>query len=911
MAKTKKTSPGEAAAPARRRGTKALDLQPVAWVKVPSPQGVKPGAPVEVVGEDPIATDTLDTVRCGLRTFILEDGDRRWVAERLLDEQRPRDNPYRIALTPVAPAIVRAKAERSNRIIKSGQQPGAQTVIYVHGIGNKPEQSVLRCQWDTALFGAEMGDRTRMAYWVNRMRYLRPVHAVCGQPDRTVTEDDEATTARILALADPGAPQDAEAREKEAVARTIAALAGTDAAAQASLEAIHARMAATAEAQPTERPPGRAGGVSARVIPLPEPARRLLAHVLTGALLPDVRDFLFDDRARERMVEAVLERMRGGGEPFVVIGHSLGSVIAYEALRRQPEAKVPLFLTLGSPLGLQEIQDHFTRDGGPLAVPECVGRWVNVADRLDPVAADARLANDFAANGKGVAVQDESAWWVNPDSPRHPHSATGYLMSAEARDALRDVVGNAFSQAVSESVVMRDVAAALERSDAQSEHDVLIQLVEERGDGVPRRLDDIAEQLEQKLRELAARLRPKGEPRFTPPDRMRRFVQARLIRTEIEALRTLSQELGVKQVWTNARKRALLNFSCATVQARTAQLGYAASGRGIGWAVLDSGINAGHPHFLHPGGDGKRNVVQAQWDCTQHGKPRQMQDRASKPGNIDENGHGTHVAAIIAGRADKVRLRGEEVSLTGIAPEASLYGFRVLDERGEGDDASIIKALDHIAAINEDASALVIHGINLSLGANFDPRIFGCGHTPLCQELRRLWRQGVLVCIAAGNEGYAELRAAGGTIGANMDLSIGDPANLEEAIAVGSVHKINPHTYGVSYFSSRGPTADGRRKPDLVAPGEKILSARHGAALGWKPGDAVTAADHYVEMSGTSMAAPHVSGVLAGFLSVRREFIGEPDRVKRILLDACTCLGREPNMQGAGLVNMVKMLVAT
>ena len=90
MAKTKKTSPGEAAAPARRRGTKALDLQPVAWVKVPSPQGVTPGAPVEVVGEDPIATDTLDTVRCGLRTFILEDGDRRWVAERLLDEQLRR-----------------------------------------------------------------------------------------------------------------------------------------------------------------------------------------------------------------------------------------------------------------------------------------------------------------------------------------------------------------------------------------------------------------------------------------------------------------------------------------------------------------------------------------------------------------------------------------------------------------------------------------------------------------------------------------------------------------------------------------------------------------------------------------------------------------------------------------------------
>ena len=67
-------------------------------------------------------------------------------------------------------------------------------------------------------------------------------------------------------------------------------------------------------------------------------------------------------------------------------------------------------------------------------------------------------------------------------------------------------------------------------------------------------------------------------------------------------------------------------------------------------------------------------------------------------------------------------------------------------------------------------------------------------------------------------------KALDGDIDANMDLSIGDPANLDEAIAVGSVNKTNPHTYGISYFSSRGPTADGRQKPDLVAPGERILS---------------------------------------------------------------------------------------
>jgi subtilisin family serine protease len=167
-----------------------------------------------------------------------------------------------------------------------------------------------------------------------------------------------------------------------------------------------------------------------------------------------------------------------------------------------------------------------------------------------------------------------------------------------------------------------------------------------------------------------------------------------------------------------------------------------------------------------------------------------------------------------------------------------------------------------------------------------------------------LWRQGVLVVIAAGNEGFVVLRTLEGDIDANIDLSIGDPANLHDAIAVGSVHKENPHTYGVSYFSSRGPTADGRQKPDVVAPGERILSCRHRM-----PKTPSGVEDEYVEMSGTSMAAPHVSGALAAFLSVRREFIGDPDRVKDHLLKNCTDLGRDRFQQGAGLPNLVKMLV--
>jgi subtilisin family serine protease len=268
------------------------------------------------------------------------------------------------------------------------------------------------------------------------------------------------------------------------------------------------------------------------------------------------------------------------------------------------------------------------------------------------------------------------------------------------------------------------------------------------------------------------------------------------------------------------------------------------------------------------------------------------------------------VAGIIAGAFKFPPQHRGLASLSAIAPQAKLHIYKVLDDEGQGDDAWIIKAIDHIASINEKAGGPEIAGVNLSLGGEFEQGVFGCGHTPLCDELRRLWRQGVVVVLAAGNEGFRRLMSSEGEFGANMASSIGDPANLEEAIAVGAVHKEKPHTYGVSHFSSRGPTADGRSKPDCVAPGEQILSCRHDPRKP-KAGEALKTSDLYYKLDGTSMAAPHVSGLIACFLSLRREFIGQPDNVKRILLDNCTDLGRDRAMQGAGMPNLIKMLVQT
>ena len=247
--------------------------------------------------------------------------------------------------------------------------------------------------------------------------------------------------------------------------------------------------------------------------------------------------------------------------------------------------------------------------------------------------------------------------------------------------------------------------------------------------------------------------------------------------------------------------------------------------------------------------------------------------------------------------------------MLGIASKTRLIVYKVLDDQGRGEDASIIKAIDHIFRTNQAYPGLKIHGVNLSLGGPFDPSVYGCGHSPLCKELRDLWRQGVVVCVAAGNEGVVKITSGGEQRDLYTPLSIGDPANLDDCIAVGSVNADKPHLFGISHFSSRGPTADGRVKPDVVAPGERILSCNSDFAVGKRRPNGKERL--YREDSGTSMACPHVSGLIAAFLSVRREYIGRPDDVKRILMENCNDLGRERYHQGAGIPNLMKMLMNT
>jgi subtilisin family serine protease len=171
---------------------------------------------------------------------------------------------------------------------------------------------------------------------------------------------------------------------------------------------------------------------------------------------------------------------------------------------------------------------------------------------------------------------------------------------------------------------------------------------------------------------------------------------------------------------------------------------------------------------------------------------------------------------------------------------------------------------------------------------------FACGWTPVCEEAERVVAAGVVVVAAAGNLGYHRYMTEQGAEDGYRSISITDPGNAEAVLTVGATHSHRPHTYGTSYFSSRGPTGDGRLKPDLLAPGEKIEGPIPGGGKR--------------RLDGTSMAAPHVSGAAALLMARHRELAGQPARVKDVLCKSATDLGREPYFQGHGLVDVLRAL---
>ncbi|MFO1076153.1 MAG: S8 family peptidase [Planctomycetota bacterium] len=758
----------------------------------------------------------------------------------------------------------RVRTKRGSGSTGSGMAAGdSGRLIFVHGIGAQEPAPRLKLLWDVALFGADTGEQSRMAYWAD---ILHPASATAGTTAQGLREEDGIDLQRALE--------------------------------QRGLSLDHEEVAALVNGLLNRFDLGRPVGPRARILPLPRFLRRPLARAFLEVLVADTAAYFFRPTLRKRIRQRLADALPADDTPITLVSHSQGTIIALEVLAERAKTRpvsVREWVTLGSPLGIREVQDFLSCE---LRVPEGVAKWTNFADPLDPVAFDKRLGNDFEPFGfvEDHLIVNERTKWLNP------HSSLGYLSNATVRKV---VAASVRRDAMAQFVVARDVARLL--GEVQERLPVLIEVLEP---GYPALGEDAARRQAIERREMrdtgglslagrvaaaAARLEAivaansgEGAVEQACVDELRRFVAARLTASEILEVTDRHAELRVYRVWKNSVKRKLVSRSVRVVQADAAWASYAAMGDGIEWAVLDTGVRSDHPHFAD-------HVVAAVWDCTRKGRPVRLDVDGAVTTDVD--GHGTHVAGIIAGQH---QIPGGRL-MRGMAPRARLHVYKVLDDQGRGEDAWIIKALDHVAALNDDNSKVAIHGLNLSLGGPFDSTVYGCGFSPVCMELRRLWRDGTLVVVACGNEGKVEVETGDGEVELNSPMSIGDPANLEDCIAVGSVHADKPHLYGISSFSSRGPTADGRLKPDVVAPGERIESCN--AGFSHKAGKL------YREESGTSMAAPHVSGLLAAFLSVRREFVGRPDEVKELLLRTCTDLARDRYHQGRGIPNLMKMLL--
>ena len=272
--------------------------------------------------------------------------------------------------------------------------------------------------------------------------------------------------------------------------------------------------------------------------------------------------------------------------------------------------------------------------------------------------------------------------------------------------------------------------------------------------------------------------------------------------------------------------------------------GQGVTGEGITVAVVDTGL-ANHPGVEKDLNGNNRIVAWIDFVEDKH-NPK------------DRNGHGTHVAGIIANSNI-----GKDGEWNGVAPGVNLAGVRVLDDNGQGSYASVIEGLQWVL---ENKDAYNIRIVNLSLVAIAMSPYWA---DPLNEAVTQLWANGIVVVVAAGNGGPGA-------------MSVGVPGNNPYVITVGAfTDNYTPNDWSDDYiapFSAAGPTLDGFVKPDLVAPGAHIVSSmKDNTTLAQTYPDNVLP-KKYFSMAGTSQATAVASGVAALMLAQNPDLT--PDQVK-------------------------------
>jgi subtilisin family serine protease len=300
----------------------------------------------------------------------------------------------------------------------------------------------------------------------------------------------------------------------------------------------------------------------------------------------------------------------------------------------------------------------------------------------------------------------------------------------------------------------------------------------------------------------------------------------------------------VKRVHLDTPVQALTEPNIEAVGAVRTWNTLGSRGAGVTVAIIDTGIDYRHPAL--------RNV-HGGWDFV---------NNDADP--MDDHGHGTHVAGIVAGNLD---------DFTGVAPDATLVAYKVLDANGSGLSSVIIAAIERALDPNQDGD-LSDHAsvANLSLGGRGNP------DDAASLAVDNAVAAGMVVCVSAGNNGAYH--------------TVGSPGTARDAITVGAVDNSDR----IATFSSKGPSAKiVSIKPDVVAPGVSIRSSYLNGG--------------YATLSGTSMAAPHVAGAAALLRAIHPDW--SPADVKAALMLYAKPLPEEQMAQGAGRIDIARSAEGT
>ena len=319
----------------------------------------------------------------------------------------------------------------------------------------------------------------------------------------------------------------------------------------------------------------------------------------------------------------------------------------------------------------------------------------------------------------------------------------------------------------------------------------------------------------------------------------------------------------------------------------SANLGY--TGSGVGIAILDTGVS----HH----GDLGDNVLQYSFLNGAYPLPEIANGALVNPRNAarsDMYGHGTHVAGLITGSGEF-----SNGDYKGVAPGTTVLSLQVLDKDGSGSMSDVMAAMDWLMTYGQHFNVRVV---NLSLGKGISE---SNTTDPLVLAVEELWDAGLVVVVSAGNDGYSG------------SMTVTSPGNSRKVITVGSVTDNGTGLdYGDDYtssFSSQGPTiGDYVLKPDLLAPGNRVvgsvdkqsklarlLSKRLKACK--KSSDAECGDSTYLELSGTSMAAPMVSATIA--LMLEKDPTLSPATVKARLMRSARKIDADPTDAGAGILD--------